>query len=317
MKKILALLALFSLLSLGAFASDKKTKKTKIINLSSDNTLVLNQSFSTASVGKLMEEATKLDANLKSGYPIYLFLRTPGGSVQAGMELFEFLKGLNRPVHTITLFAASMGFQTVQHLGTRYILKYGVLMSHKARGGFRGEFGGGFSQIDSRYGMWLRRIDQMDKVTVERTKGKQTLESYRASYDNEMWLNGQEAVDKGYADEVVVAKCGESLKGEVEETINLGWFRADIVRSKCPLNTSAKRKKTNVFTNKGLMNLEDFLAQNGSFGKKCGLDEHGFIQKDALCASDKTLTLEKINKEIDKHIMSFGKNLETSVLYSY
>ena len=111
-----------------------------------------------------------MDASLKSGYPIYLFLNTPGGSIQAGLELIEGLNGINRPIHTVTLFAASMGWQLVQHLGTRYVLKYGVLMSHKARGQFSGEFGGGASQMDARYGLWLKRVHIME--TLQYTRGK-------------------------------------------------------------------------------------------------------------------------------------------------
>ena len=121
MKKLtIVLLAFF--LTLNAQAKVKNYKKREVV-LSSDNTLVLNTSFNKRSVSKLMQTATAMDANLKSGYPMYLFMYTPGGGIQSSLELIEYLKGLNRPIHTVTLFAASMGFQTVQHLGKRYIMK--------------------------------------------------------------------------------------------------------------------------------------------------------------------------------------------------
>jgi ATP-dependent protease ClpP protease subunit len=164
------------------------------VELTSDNTVILDEAVSSESVGKVMREAKALDAKLQSGYPIYLFLYTPGGSIQAGAELIEYLEGLNRPVHTVTLFAASMGFQIVQHMGKRYVMKYGVLMSHKARGSFSGTFGGGVSQMDTRYSLWLRRIILMDEQTVKRTGGKQTLKTYINAYSPELWLNGAEAV---------------------------------------------------------------------------------------------------------------------------
>ena len=193
---------------------------SKEITLTKDNTLVLDDAFSGDSVSKLLVQAKKMDASLKSGYPIYLFLNTPGGEIQAGLELIEGLNGINRPIHTVTLFAASMGWQLVQHLGERYILKYGVLMSHKARGQFSGEFGGGASQMDARYGLWLKRITIMDNQTVSRTNGKKTLKQYRSEYDNELWVSGAEAVEGGYADEVVTIKCGSDLNGTNDKTIN-------------------------------------------------------------------------------------------------
>lgn len=299
----------------------------KEIKLSEDNTLVLAEAFTSRSVAKLIQQATKLDANLKSGYPIYLFLYTPGGSIQAGLELFEYLKGLNRPVHTITLFAASMGFQTVQHLGKRYILNYGVLMAHKARGGFRGEFGGGLSQLDARYGMWLRRINMMDELAVKRSNGKQTLKSYRAAYDNELWLNGPEAVKGGYADEVVTVKCDLSLQKTVTEVFDLGFFSIKAVYSSCPLNTAPLSVTANIVTNKGEMDLNTFIIKNGKFGKNCrststraSKDYYGNITpaRDAeLCAADVTLTLEKINKSIENKTAELGKDLKDHIQYSY
>ena len=215
MKTLLALIMAFTV----SFSAQAKE-----LTLSADNTLSLSNIVDSASVTELEQKATQMNANLKSGYPIHLFMYTPGGSIQAGLELIEFLNGLNRPVDTVTLFAASMGFQIVQHMNTRYIMKYGVLMSHKARGAFSGEFGGGISQLDSRYQLWLRRIELMDKKTVERTKGKQTMKSYTDAYTPELWLNGDEAVEKGYADEVVTVKCDMSLNGTHDEIFDLGFF---------------------------------------------------------------------------------------------
>ena len=155
------------LLCLGLLVS--LTVNAKDITLTNTNTIILNDQVDSNSVSQVMQEVQKLDSTVKSGEPIYLFLNTPGGSIQDGLELMEYLNSLNRPIHTITLFAASMGFQIVQSQGERYILKNGILMSHKARGGISGEFGDGESQLDSRYKLWLNRILELDNVTVSRT----------------------------------------------------------------------------------------------------------------------------------------------------
>jgi len=319
MKKILLML----FLTFGMMIS----VNSKEIVLSSDNTLILNQDFNDSSVTDLMRQATKLDSNLKSGYPLYLFLYTPGGSIRSGLELYEFFKGLNRPVHTITLFAASMGFQTVQHLGKRYILKYGTLMSHKARGGFSGEFGGGLSQLDSRYSMWLKVINMLDEVTVKRTNGKQTMKTYRASYDNELWLNGPEAVKKGYADEVVTVKCDSSLQALTTKTISDGYMSMVLTFSKCPLIIAPIEGHSALLTNRGNMTLDIFLKNNGKFGKDCReytvrshFDSYGAEIPEAaaeLCAKDKSLTLEKIRENLKKKKLFFSRNLRDHVEYSY
>lgn len=319
MKLILAFLLA---LTLGLSANAKEIK------LTADNTAVLRQSFNSSSVTALKKDLLELDANLKSGYPIYLVLYTPGGSIQKGLELFEFVKGMNRPVHTITIFAASMGFQTVQSLGKRYILKYGVLMSHKARGGFQGEFGGGLSQLDSRYGMWLKRIDMLDKVTVSRTGGKQTLQSYRAAYDNELWLNGPEAVEKGYADEVATVSCDSTLTSkEDSQVFDLGFFKVNVTFSGCPIITSPLKVSAELLTNKGYMTVDKFLASNGKFGKKCNeteiptsKDYYGNVTEGKpaqTCAYDKELTYESLKQKLEEKQTFLNRDLRNHVEYSY
>jgi len=286
---------------------------SKEIVLTKDNTLVLDSSFSGQSVSKLIQQARQMDSDLQSGYPIYLFLDTPGGSIQAGLELIEALNGINRPVHTVTLFAASMGWQLVQHLGTRYILKYGVLMSHKASGSFSGEFGGGPSQIDSQYGLWLRRINIMDQQTVNRTNGKKTLQQYRSEYDNELWINGEEAVTNGYADEVVTVKCGTGLDGTRESKTTFMGFNLKLTLSSCPIITYPVNISMELRTTKGLMDMEEFLNNGGKFGPKCNKQEIKSVTNSfgeiiiegkpaELCLVDEKITYEDIVGEKDKKV---------------
>lgn len=293
--------------------------ETKVLTLSKDNVIVLNSDFNAVSVTKLMEDATKLNANLPSGYPIYLFLYTPGGSIQDGLELIEFLNGLNRPVHTITLFAASMGWQTVQHLGNRYIMKYGTLMSHKARGAFTGEFGGGYSQLDSRYQLWLRRIKMMDEKTVERTKGKQTLKSYTDAYTPELWLQGDEAVALGYADEVVTVKCDSTLTGTRAEVIPAGFVSFSVLYSDCPLKTFPVSVEVQVYTTQGSMSLTNFLSQGGQFGE-CVEPSGSWLEEATAsrpCLLDKNLTLDTIMKLKEQQVSKMNQSLRDNIKYSY
>lgn len=311
MKQILTLLLFMTLAPL---------THAKEIVLTEDNTVVLNQSFTPQSVGKLMGEIKKLDAELKNGYPIYLFLYTPGGSIDAGLELIEFVKGINRPIHTITMFSASMGFQVVQHMGTRYITEYGVLMSHKAYGGFEGEFGGESSQLDSQYSLWLRLLKRMDTKTVSRTNGKKTLKQYQAEYDNELWLTGEEAVKNGYADEVVSVKCSPSLAGERTEEISVMGFRLKVVFDKCPMRTAPIKVSVNIRTNKGMMDLDNFIEKGGILDSEtcqgpvaAQYDWSGRViapgQEASLCALDKGISMEKINQAVSEYK---NKNLTKS-----
>lgn len=324
MKKTIAFTFLM-LLSIATMALQPPLTET--ITLAADNTLVLNQAFTGQSVAKLMEEADKMNSSLKSGYPIYLLLYTPGGSIQAGLELYDYLKGLNRPIHTITMFAASMGFQTVQHLDKRYITRYGVLMSHSASGSFSGSFGGQRSQLDSRYGMWLRRVEMMDQMTVDRSHFLTSLEQFYAMYAPELWLNGVEAVKIGLADAVAIVKCDASLTGSYDKVFNLGLFSVLVTFAKCPIRTAPLGVKMNLLTNKGNMSVNEFLTQGGKFGDKCRmssqpvLNQYGEISKTMvpaeLCALDKKITYDSLIKLKAEKTMFLNRNLRNHIIKSY
>lgn len=240
-KLIIGLMTVSAVLAYPLVSAGKSDAKDRIV-LTAENTVNLNGPITNESVAAAIAALQKLDSRSKK--PIYLFIYSPGGSIQAGLELIEAAKGMNRPIHTITMFGASMAFQTVQNLGTRNILKNGVLMSHRAAGGFEGSFGGQVpSQIDSRYGFWLQRIKELDQQTVNRTNGKQTLESYRKQYADETWLTGAQAVEQGYADAIVTVHCDKSLNGAQARMANFMGMQIQYEISNCPLITSPLKVK--------------------------------------------------------------------------
>jgi ATP-dependent Clp protease protease subunit len=243
MMKVSKKIAVFAVLLLGVILfplSLTKPSNNSQVVLSKSNLVVLSGEVEGELSGRVISEAKALDASrLSSGKPIYVFMNTPGGSIQTGLEMIEALKGLNRPVTTVTLFSASMGFQIVQNLGERLILKNGVLMSHRAAGGFEGYFGGQRpSQMDNRYNLWLTRLTELDQQVVDRTGGKQTLASYQKAYSDELWLTGQQSVVGGYADRIVTVKCDSSLDGVTTHNIEFLGLKISYDLDNCPINTS-------------------------------------------------------------------------------
>lgn len=281
-----------------------------VIVLSKNNLIVLNSQVDAASEAHVLSEAKRLDKSRFLGSnkdPVYLYLSTPGGYVHVGMEMIEGLNGLNRPVHTITSFAASMGFQLVQNLGNRYILKSGVLMSHRARGGVEGEFGGSDpSQLLNRIRIFTQQLTEMDEQTVRRTKGKQTLDSYQKAYANELWVTGQEAVEQGYADQVITIKCDDSLSGTTTHEASMFGLTILYDLSECPINSSPMNVRIGILTNKGQVSFETFKERSGGFGVTC-LQE-AVIDNQRVCATDTNLTINKIEEAKKSFLGKFDKS---------
>lgn len=210
-----------------AFATNLRT-----IELSESTTINFNSKFTSSFVAKKqMEVMSKCSAN--PGSELTLVLYTPGGSVSAGQLFFDTVKALPCKINTITIFAASMGYQTVQNLGKRYILPSGILMSHRAYiSGLSGEIGG---ELDNIYSLLKGNVFELDKIAASRVG--LSVEEYQLLIRDELWMTGPQSVNMKHADEVVLAKCDGTLKGTYTEQVNTIFGPLDIVFSKCPLVT--------------------------------------------------------------------------------
>lgn len=217
---ILALLVTFSF---GATA--------KHIELSKKNTVILNEAFTLQSVAKLQGQLFTLSKSLEKDDEITLVLDTPGGSVFAGMVLFDTVKAIPQKVNTLTLFAASMGYQTVQNLGDRYILPSGILMSHRAYlGGLKGQLNG---ELEERLQFYKDMTGELDKNSAARIGI--TYEEYKKLIVNEYWAGATKALSENHVDAIVSASCDESLSGTHIKDIRTFFGNFSVEFSNCPL----------------------------------------------------------------------------------
>lgn len=223
MKLILSLVLLLS----STFAFSKS------IVLTEANSINFNNEFTGSFVAqKQIEAASKCYSS--EGSDIYVVLYTPGGSVSAGQLFFDTLNALPCNFHTITIFAASMGYQTVQNLKGRYILPSGILMSHRASiRGLSGEIGGELNQILK---LLERNIKELNMTASSRVGI--TVEEYESLISDELWLTGSQAVEMNHADEVVSVRCAKNFTGTFIQKFRSFFGILDVEFSRCPLITS-------------------------------------------------------------------------------
>ena len=221
------------LMTLALLTNFAYSKEIDII-LTERNSVTFNQAFTSDYVAKKQLEILSKNNMLARKDPIYLVMDTPGGSVTAGLAFIDTVKSLKRPVHTITLFAASMGYQVVQELGTRFITPSGSLMSHRgAVSGMSGQIPG---ELNSRLGYIMGLLDGMNHRAAKRVG--MDVRDYRDAIINELWVFGHQAVDKKHADFIANVTCEKKLVDQVENQEFATIFGAIVVTySKCPLIT--------------------------------------------------------------------------------
>ncbi len=131
---------------------------------------------------------------------ISLYINSPGGSVTAGMSIYDTMQFIKPDVSTMCLgFAASMGafLLAAGAKGKRYSLPNSKVMIHQVLGGARGQA----TDIEIQARDILRTKAQMNRILAERTV--QPLEKIQHDTERDYYMTADEAKDYGIIDQVI------------------------------------------------------------------------------------------------------------------
>jgi ATP-dependent Clp protease protease subunit len=130
---------------------------------------------------------------------IFLYINSPGGSITAGMAIYDTMQYVPNDIVTVGIgMAASMGqlLLTAGTKGKRYITPNARVLLHQPHGGF----GGTSSDIQTQAALILDMKKRLAEITAAQT-GK-TVEQINADGDRDRWFSAQEALEYGFVDHI-------------------------------------------------------------------------------------------------------------------
>jgi ATP-dependent Clp protease protease subunit len=130
---------------------------------------------------------------------IYLYINSPGGSITAGMAIYDTMQFVPNDIVTVGIgMAASMGqlLLTAGTKGKRYITPNARVLLHQPHGGF----GGTASDIQTQAQLILDMKKRLAEITAEAT-GK-TVDQVNEDGDRDRWFNAQAALEYGFVDHI-------------------------------------------------------------------------------------------------------------------
>ena len=130
---------------------------------------------------------------------IFLYINSPGGSVTAGMAIYDTMQFVPNDIVTVGIgMAASMGqlLLTSGTKGKRYITPNARVLLHQPSGGFCGTS----SDIQTQAQLILAMKHRLAEITAGQT-GK-TVEQINEDGDRDRWFTAQEALEYGFVDHI-------------------------------------------------------------------------------------------------------------------
>lgn len=131
---------------------------------------------------------------------IYLYINSPGGSVTAGMAIYDTMQHIKPDVQTICIgMAASMGsfLLAAGAEGKRFALPNAEVMIHQPLGGAQGQA----TEIEIAARHILKTREKLNRILSERTG--QPIEKIEKDTDRDNFLSADEAKEYGLIDEVM------------------------------------------------------------------------------------------------------------------
>ncbi|MBP1888988.1 ATP-dependent Clp protease protease subunit [Clostridium moniliforme] len=138
---------------------------------------------------------------------IYVYINSPGGSITAGMAIYDTMQYIKPDVCTICIgLAASMGSFLLSsgEKGKRYALPNAEIMIHQPLGGFQGQA----TDFDIHAKRILRIKDRLNQILSKNTG--MPLEKLKADVERDNFMDADEAMEYGLIDKVIT-------KNEIEK----------------------------------------------------------------------------------------------------
>lgn len=132
---------------------------------------------------------------------IHFYINSPGGSVTAGLAIYDTMQYIRPDVSTLCLGqAASMAawLLAAGAKGKRYVLPHARVMIHQPLGGVQGQA----ADIDIQAREMLRIREQMNEILVSHTG--QSLKKIERDTDRDFFFESKQAVEYGLVDDVVL-----------------------------------------------------------------------------------------------------------------
>ncbi len=132
---------------------------------------------------------------------IHFYINSPGGSVTAGLAIYDTMQYIRPDVSTLCLGqAASMAawLLAAGAKGKRYVLPHARVMIHQPLGGVQGQA----ADIDIQAREMLRIREQMNEILVRHTG--QSLKKIERDTDRDFFFESKQAVEYGLVDDVVL-----------------------------------------------------------------------------------------------------------------
>jgi len=167
-----------------------------------DRIILLNEEINDTTAGLVVAQLIFLEAE-DPDKDIQLYINSPGGSISAGMAIYDTMNYVKPAVSTICIgMAASMGAFL---LGAgaekkRFALPNAEIMIHQPLGGTRGQA----EDLRIHTERILKARDTINQILSQRTG--QSLEQIRKDTDRDFFMSAQEAMDYGLIDDVITSR---------------------------------------------------------------------------------------------------------------
>lgn len=166
-----------------------------------DRIIILDTDVNEHSASLIVAQMLFLESEAP-GDPVNFYINSPGGSVTAGMGIYDTMQFIKSPVHTYVFGqAASMGSLLAQagDKGNRYMMPHARHMIHQPSGGARGMV----SDIEITYKEIQRLKEELTKIYVDHNSAGKTFEQLTKDMDRDTWMTATQALEYGLIDKIV------------------------------------------------------------------------------------------------------------------